>query len=398
MSLSGRRIVLSLSIVLIPNACESRGEPSEQPFLVAPGPEAPPGWNVQELACIGSVDGPDEESSFGSIRGIELDAEGNVYVLDTQATTVRVFASDGRYLRSIGREGGGPGEFKRPTGIVLTPDGRLWVANPGNRRYDVFERDGTLAGTYRKTVRAGFMGRWDAVATEDGVIYEPHITLVDGGTEQHQVFTGFVPKSGSAELVDVVQRDAPAPPPFWPVRAGTAGGGVYEAGIVPVPFASALHDRFDSRRGYWTATTDQVRFIRRSPEGDTLLVVERAVAPRPVTDEDIDTAIRDLRARFEEGLQVDRSMVPSTMPYWEVFLVDDAGRLWVQQFEYYSGSATRPATWEIYDTNGVLLGELTLPVANNPLPIVRHNRLAGVFRDEFEVEYVVLYDLGVPMG
>lgn len=59
--------------------------------------------------------GADAESEviFGVISGLDVDSTGNVYVVDRQLTMVSRFSSDGEYLGQLGREGDGPGEYRR---------------------------------------------------------------------------------------------------------------------------------------------------------------------------------------------------------------------------------------------------------------------------------------------
>jgi hypothetical protein len=52
-----------------------------------------------------------DEVILGRTAGIVVDKDGRVYVGDQHANTVHVFDSDGFYLRQIGRQGEGPGEF-----------------------------------------------------------------------------------------------------------------------------------------------------------------------------------------------------------------------------------------------------------------------------------------------
>jgi streptogramin lyase len=70
---------------------------------------------------------------LGNVRDIEVGPDGTVYVLDGSAMAVRVFGPRGEFLRSIGRGGEGPGEFRRPMQIIIAPDGGLWVYDDGPR-------------------------------------------------------------------------------------------------------------------------------------------------------------------------------------------------------------------------------------------------------------------------
>ena len=85
---------------------------------------------------IGELDGP-EEYLFGSVHSIAVDDDHNVYVLDEQARHVRVYDSDGTYVKTLGRDGEGPGEFNVPIGLAIS-NGRLLVRDPANGRVQLF--------------------------------------------------------------------------------------------------------------------------------------------------------------------------------------------------------------------------------------------------------------------
>ncbi|MBP2681470.1 MAG: 6-bladed beta-propeller, partial [Candidatus Krumholzibacteriota bacterium] len=68
-------------------------------------------------------DSDEEDVLFGVVAQITSDDSGNVYALDAQLNQVVIFSPEGKYLRSIGREGEGPGEFQRPSDLFLSPDG-----------------------------------------------------------------------------------------------------------------------------------------------------------------------------------------------------------------------------------------------------------------------------------
>jgi hypothetical protein len=56
-----------------------------------------------------------------------VDDTGNVYLLDAQLSQIYVFTSDGAYVRTIGRKGEGPGEFRRSGHMFLTGQGNIAV-------------------------------------------------------------------------------------------------------------------------------------------------------------------------------------------------------------------------------------------------------------------------------
>ena len=82
---------------------------------------------LEELWRVGG-DSEDEGEFFGVISDVAVGAGGDVFLLDQQLSEVKVFDADGEYLRTIGHEGEGPGEFRRPVSLFFFPEGDLGVA------------------------------------------------------------------------------------------------------------------------------------------------------------------------------------------------------------------------------------------------------------------------------
>jgi DNA-binding beta-propeller fold protein YncE len=70
---------------------------------------------------VGVLEGGEHEM-FGQVAGVSFDAEGRLYVLDRGNHRVVVFGPDGRFLRSLGRRGSGPGELQGPVALAVTGD------------------------------------------------------------------------------------------------------------------------------------------------------------------------------------------------------------------------------------------------------------------------------------
>ena len=70
----------------------------------------------------------DEEILFGIISDAEVGPDGNIYLLDAQLNEIKVLSPEGELLRSIGRQGEGPGEFQNAQQFTFLPDGNIGVA------------------------------------------------------------------------------------------------------------------------------------------------------------------------------------------------------------------------------------------------------------------------------
>ncbi len=86
-------------------------------------PRLPP--RTISLEEIWRVGGEDGEIIFGMVIDSLADADGNVYLLDNQLCQVEVFSADGEHLRTLSRQGDGPGEVRAPIAMTLMADGSL---------------------------------------------------------------------------------------------------------------------------------------------------------------------------------------------------------------------------------------------------------------------------------
>ena len=75
---------------------------------------------------------------FSLPKGVALDRDGHIYVVDAQFENVQVFDETGRLLMAFGGEGDAPGQFALPAGLTFDDQDRIWVADSANRRLQVF--------------------------------------------------------------------------------------------------------------------------------------------------------------------------------------------------------------------------------------------------------------------
>jgi len=85
-----------------------------------------------------------EEYQFSRISGIAVDKEERIYVLDYTEAHVKVFDKNGRYLKTIGKKGQGPGEMASPFSISITPDDEIVIQDLNNRRIIFLSLDGNF--------------------------------------------------------------------------------------------------------------------------------------------------------------------------------------------------------------------------------------------------------------
>ncbi len=81
---------------------------------------------------------PASLSSFWGPRGIAVDANGNVFVADTGNKRIVIFDKDGNYLTEFGSAGFAPGQFDEPVGVAIAPNGTVYVTDTWNQRVQAF--------------------------------------------------------------------------------------------------------------------------------------------------------------------------------------------------------------------------------------------------------------------
>lgn len=93
-------------------------------------------------------------------RGIAVDAQGRVFVADTGNKRILLYDADGNFIQQIGSEGLSVGQFEEPVGLAFDPRGYLYVADTWNQRVQVFSpsADGLTYSPLLQWTIAGWYG------------------------------------------------------------------------------------------------------------------------------------------------------------------------------------------------------------------------------------------------
>lgn len=75
---------------------------------------------------------------------LDIDKEGNLYIVEVINTRVKVLDPDGNYLNNIGGWGVEKGEFYRPKGIAIDTKNRVFVSDGYLGVIQVFDQDGNF--------------------------------------------------------------------------------------------------------------------------------------------------------------------------------------------------------------------------------------------------------------
>jgi sugar lactone lactonase YvrE len=113
---------------------------------------SPDGRVLMTLGKAGVTgDGPD---TFNAPSAVLIAANGDIFVADghggdTNARIVK-FSADGKFIKTWGKKGSGPGEFKLPHTLAMDSAGRLFVGDRPNNRIQIFDQDGKFLDEWKQ--------------------------------------------------------------------------------------------------------------------------------------------------------------------------------------------------------------------------------------------------------
>src|SRR5450755_4190378 len=86
---------------------------------------------------------PPVDGMFRQVTDMAWDAAGDTYISDGYINSrVAKYDKNGKWIKSFGEPGSGPGQLNTPHSIATDAKGNVYVANRGNSRIEVFDNDG----------------------------------------------------------------------------------------------------------------------------------------------------------------------------------------------------------------------------------------------------------------
>ncbi len=284
---------------------------------------------VEELVI--GTESRGEEDLFGEITGIAV-AGDRILVLDRRWYAVRIFSSDGEPLEKFGREGGGPGEFRSPTALAVDPlTGNILVRESTNGRTHVL----TGSGDYQLTLNPGFQGGWSGRMLMIRVTFDGTLYLVNrayrrtsqgesGFVSTRQVFR--IDDSGAvADTLDLPVYDHPD----YELRAYVRNGEAYRPEDVPFGPQDVWSITHQGSIISGFAADYRIELARPGGAG---MVIEREVEPIAVQAGERawhKRAVESILRGFDPTWSWNGPAVPDNKPWFDEFVPDHSGRLWV---------------------------------------------------------------------
>ena len=336
-------------------------------------------WKLEPQLTISS-----EESSgagaFDPVReGVKADAAGHIYVLDFRGVRVIVFDEHGKFVRTLGKRGGGPGEMALALALAVHPDGTAAVFDAGKHHLVRFGADGSILP--EEDFSVGFFGGNFAI-TSVGYFYDGHGQNAAGERTSSVSRYAQSIRTNVLELVD---------PPTKPIQLQSCHMGF--SGMPPL-FAPSL---------VWAARDDMIAVagsaaydIQVFDGASAVRRVRRDVLPRPATAALAAKEVGDaMKVRTDDGMRVckseevaeQRGFAP-VIPAVGAIALAPNGELWVQQ----RGVKGESMPIDVFSATGDYLGTLA---TDTPFPaaFLSDGRVVAVSKDDMDVGRIVIYSI-----
>lgn len=338
--------------------------PGGIPRVTSPGPTSWEGASGWQLELVAETTGdPQTEGELIDPNSVALDEWGRAFVVDQKPATIKVFGQDGRFIRTIGREGGGPGEFR--VGFIAVRGGHVVVHDPQATRTSVWD----TAGTFLRSWSSSCCYWSDIQLDRAGRVYIPSTYSVPAGAERPNG-TPYIRWSLEGTPVDTLWVPNPdTGAKFWTVTANRGGQNVMQMNM-PVPLAPRLVSGFNPDGGFLVGWSGEYQLAVAPHGSDTSLVFRRTWTPEPVTAErreyEVSATIARLGEQFEETAlrqSFNSSDIPATAPPFVALHVDADNNRWVRLDP---GMDTTTTRFDVYNPAGEYLG-LVAATANLPM-------------------------------
>ncbi|MBA4158218.1 MAG: 6-bladed beta-propeller [Gemmatimonadetes bacterium] len=353
-------------------------------------------WRLVQEQRIGSLD--DERTSLTRVPIVAVAPDLTLYVAQPMESLIRVFDSSGRYVRSIGRGGEGPGEFRLLGRMGLRGD-TLWAVDLRLNRISRFSAEGRhyssdrlapspLGEEFQSTPPLGYL-------SDGSIVAQPSIpTAMAASGPNVQIPVAQLDRQGR-----VLSR-FPSASLRGDTREARIPNGV---GFVrtPVPSSDLVRVAPDGSavvfvRRPLPTRSDQAAFtvLKMRTPSDTVFLRSYRFPPRPVPPQAADSLRPGVLRFLERGMSRaeaerfirDSDLIPQYQPGISNVVVGDEGTIWLGR-EVLGERAVR---WLNLNARGDIAGLVLVP-ANVRLLAARGDRLWGVETGEWGVEYIVRY-------
>lgn len=386
------RYPLAVTVTLLFTTCISPENPSSTVVrdsagvMIAENSLAASGaaWGLQLPPVL--IIGQDKKTEtgprlFGRINEVIRLSNGDIAVAENQTGEIRIFDERGEHLRTFGRLGEGPGEFANLWTIAELPGDTIAAVDPLGERISLFTSSGAFARSFQIPRHSGASVPNVIGWLEDGTLLISALIRIPSNDTGNQSTHVLYSADRGGEVLATLGE-------FAGEQLGRNG----------YPLAFGGRAQFATGGNLvWYGHSSLLELVGLDPSGSVHKIVRAESVPRVVTQGEIDEsrAAVDERLQGMSGPAVDRiraTEFASNHPAYGRFLVDQAGKLWVERYQSDLLESSGERGWDIFDAEGRLTGYLTTP-GGFRITHIGTQMVLGVHSDSLVGETVQMYRL-----
>lgn len=325
--------------------------------------------DLEQDLSIGRED--DENYAFYRSVTCDLDSQENIYVLDFDQCRIQQYDREGKYVKTIGRKGQGPGEMENPSRIFIDSKDNIYISQM--RQFKVFRTDG---GFIKSVVLRSSLS--DFFITCQGAFFALSFQMEEKtrtyAVSEYDAEGNFIKTLASY-------------PDEGYMATRKAGGGMVAFGFsheynnriyfCPVGPESFCYGHSSLYKVFVADAKGRVRFvIRKDDDPQPVSGKERKAIIDRYAKSSMVTSGQLSRGEIERGVSF-----PKHKPFFNFLLADDKERIYVKRLTS-SAADKEPAkeyTFDVFSREGHCLYRIKMPFVPR---LIRNGRLYQIKMDE----------------
>jgi hypothetical protein len=302
--------------------------------------------DLEEDLSIGRED--DDNYVFYGVSNIDVDDQGNIYVLEGGNCRLQKFDLTGQYLQTIGKKGQGPGEFEGPSQIFLDKENNIYVSERRNRKIHMFNSKSEF-------VKSIFLSD---TTTDFSVAPDENIFGVASIRTEEEIKRCVVKMDPKGEIIKNIAQ-------FADIKR------VQRKGKEGMRMSFGIGHLYNQRL-YFSPTVNNKHLYAHSSEyclfqvnfeGDLELIIKKEEPLHPISQKEknkIYEGFSDLEEKWPRGVVQEAVQFPSYRPYFNGIATDDRGRIYVRRVKPVLDES-KEVEFDIFSKDGYYLYKTNLP-------------------------------------
>ncbi len=302
--------------------------------------------DLEEDLSIGRED--DDNYVFYQVRNIDVDDQGNIYVLEGGNCRLQKFDMTGQYLQTIGKKGQGPGEFESPSRLFLDKENNIFISERRKRKIHMFNSKGEFV----KSILLSNTTTSFSIAPDENIF---GVATIRTDEESNRCIVKMDPKG---KIIKNIAQFAAIRPVQRKGKESTIM--TFSIGHQYNP---ALYFSRSVNNKHLYAYSSEYSLFQVNLEGDLELIIKKEEPPYPISQKEknkIYERFSDLEEKWPKGVVKEAVQWPSHRPYFNRIVTDDRGRIYVRRVKSIIDESEE-VEFDIFSKEGYYLYKTNLP-------------------------------------